>query len=106
MLAAALTVWVLFSFWLAAPLLGVPDRLRRIGGALLWAEIVALLVYSYGVENCIADTCAPLAQAAGIAARTDLPILVGAFLAITAFHLLRRARPPVDAAPRPEARSR
>jgi hypothetical protein len=89
MLAAALTVWILFSFWLTAPLIRVPPRLRRIGAALLWAELAALLVYSYGVEGCLEDTCAPLAQAAGIAARTDLPILAGAFLAITCAHVAR-----------------
>jgi hypothetical protein len=90
MLAAALTVWILFSFWLTAPLMRVPDPLRRVGGGLLWAELAALLVYSYGAEGCNEVTCAPLAQAAGIAARTDLPILAGAFLALTFIHLARK----------------
>lgn len=90
-LTAALTVWILFSFWLIAPLLGLPHPLRRVGAAILWAELVALLLYSYGSEGCLERTCAPVAQAAGIAARTDLPILAVAFLAITGIHLVRRA---------------
>jgi hypothetical protein len=90
MLAAAVTVWVLFSFWLLAPLLNLPHPLRRIAGAILWAELVALLLYSYGSEGCLERTCAPLAQAAGIAARTDLPILTTAFLGITVAHVARR----------------
>ena len=92
MLAAALTVWILFSFWLTAPLLAVPPQLRRIGAWLLWAEIAALLVHSYGTEGCQGDTCAPVAQTVGIAARVDLPILAAAFLAITCVHLVRRGR--------------
>jgi hypothetical protein len=91
MLAAAITVWILFSFWLLAPLVDVPRPLRQIAAALLWAELVALLIHSYGVEGCMETTCAPVAQAAGIAARTDLPILAAAFLAITCVHLARRA---------------
>jgi hypothetical protein len=90
MLAAALTVWILFSFWLIAPFIHVPARLRRVGAWLCWAELVALLVHSYGTENCQEDTCAPLAQTAGIAARTDLPILAAAFLTLTLVHLARR----------------
>jgi hypothetical protein len=90
MLAAALTVWILFSFWLTAPLLSVPAQLRRVGAWLLWAELVALLIHSYGTEGCQDDTCAPLAQTIGVAARVDLPILAAAFLAITLAHLARR----------------
>jgi hypothetical protein len=90
MLAAALTVWILFSFWLTAPLLSIPLQLRRIGAWLLWAEIAALLIHSYGTEDCQDETCAPLAQTVGIAARVDLPILAAAFLAVTLVHLARR----------------
>jgi hypothetical protein len=89
MLAAAVTVWVLFSFWLLAPLLELPHPLRRVGAVLLWTELATLLLYSYGIEKCIERTCAPIAQAAGIAARTDLPILAAAFLGITVVHLAR-----------------
>ena len=92
MLAAALTVWILFSFWLTAPLIGVPARLRRIGAWLLWVEIAALLIHSYGTEGCQGDTCAPVALTVGIAARVDVPILAAAFLAIACVDLVRRAR--------------
>ena len=89
MLAAAVTLWILFSFWLLAPYLGLPRRFRRVAAWMLWAEFTALLLYSYGRETCIERTCAPLAQAAGIAARTDLPILATALLAITVVHVAR-----------------
>jgi hypothetical protein len=90
MLAAAVTVWILFSFWLITPLLQLPPGLGRIAGALLWAELVALLIWSYGSQGCFERTCAPVAQAAGIAARTDLPILAGAFLGLAGLQLARR----------------
>ena len=89
MLAAAVTVWILFSFWLIGPLFPLPHPLRRVGAWLLWAELAALLVYSYGSEHCLERTCAPIAQAAGIAARTDLPILAAGLLAITVIHVAR-----------------
>lgn len=92
MLAAALTVWILFSIWLIVPLVSLPRSLGRIAAALLWAELTALLVYSYGSEHCNERTCAPVAQAAGIAARTDVPILAGAFLVVMGVQLARRAR--------------
>ena len=47
---------------------------------LLGAELVVLLLWSYGTEGCLEPGCAPLAQAAGIAARVDVPILAGLFL--------------------------
>jgi hypothetical protein len=92
MLAAAVTVWILFSLWLIVPLLRLPRGLGRVAGALLWAELFALLVWSYGSEGCLDRTCAPVAQAAGIAARTDLPILAGAFVALAAVQVARHAR--------------
>ncbi len=92
MIAAALTVWILFSVWLIVPHAGLPPSLGRVAGALLWTELVALFVWSYGSDGCGERTCAPVAQAAGIAARTDLPILAGAFLAIAAVQLARRRR--------------
>jgi hypothetical protein len=97
MLAAALTVWVMFSVWLIAPHAGFPHAVARIAMLLLALELVALTVWSYGSESCQERTCAPLAQAAGIAARTDVPILAGGFLLATLAQLIRygRARPPV-----------
>ena len=61
MLAAALTVWVLFSVWLLVPLVSLPRSLARVAAALLWAALAALLVHSYGTEGCDDATCAPLA---------------------------------------------
>ena len=75
MLAAAATLWMLFSVWLICPHVGVPPQLSRIIGAALGAELVLLLVWSYGTEACDASACAPLAQAAGVAAKLDLPVL-------------------------------
>jgi hypothetical protein len=92
MLAAALTVWILFSVWLIVPLLRLPRSLAKVAAALLWAELTALLIWSYGSEGCDERTCAPLAPAAGIAARTDVPVLAGAFLVITGVQFARRAR--------------
>jgi hypothetical protein len=50
------------------------------------------LVWSYGSEGCDDRTCAPLAQAAGIAARTDVPILAAVFLIGVVLWLTRSAR--------------
>jgi hypothetical protein len=92
MLAAAITVWTMFSVWLIAPHAQIPARLARLAGILCVAELVALLLWSYGAEKCVERTCAPLAQAAGIAARTDIPAMAGAFLVI-ALVQWRRAQP-------------
>ena len=43
-------------------------------------ELVALLLWSYGADVCADRTCAPVAQAFGIAARMDIPALAAAFL--------------------------
>jgi hypothetical protein len=88
MVAAAITLWTMFSLWLIAPLVGMPEPTARIAITLSAVELVLLLVWSYGVEACANDTCAPLAQAAGVAARTDVPALAVAFIAFT---LLQRA---------------
>jgi hypothetical protein len=89
MLTAAATVWVLFSLWLIAPLVRLPRSLVRVAAALLWAELTALLVSSYGSDGCDERTCAPIAQAAGIAARIDVPLLAAALLAVA---IVRAAR--------------
>jgi 4-amino-4-deoxy-L-arabinose transferase-like glycosyltransferase len=91
MLAAALTVWVMFALWLIGGCARLPRPISRTALVLLVTELSALLIWSYGSENCDERTCAPLAQAAGIAARTDVPILAGAFLIVAAVQLRRRA---------------
>jgi hypothetical protein len=92
MLAGAITVWTMFSLWLIAPHARIPARIGRVGGILCVVELVALLAWSYGVEKCVDRTCAPIAQAAGIAARTDIPALAAAFLVVACVQL-RRGQP-------------
>jgi hypothetical protein len=91
-LAAALTIWVMFSLWLIAGCISLPRQVPRIAMVLLGLELVSLAVWSYGSENCDEHTCAPFAQAAGIAARTDVPILAATFLVITVLRLGRGTR--------------
>jgi hypothetical protein len=88
-LAAALTVWVMFSLWIIAGCAGLPRPVGRIALLLLLLELGALMIWSYGSERCEGRDCSPLAQAAGIAARTDVPILAGAFLVLAAARLSR-----------------
>ena len=83
MVAAALTIWVMFSLWLVAGMARLPPRVGQVALLLLLAELTSLAVWSYGSEGCDERTCAPLAQAAGIAARTDVPILAAAFVVAT-----------------------
>jgi hypothetical protein len=90
MIAAAITLWTMFSLWLIAPLIGLPRATARVAMGLLGLELVALLAWSYGVEGCDDATCAPLARAAGIAARTDLPALAAAILVAAMLRLRRR----------------
>jgi hypothetical protein len=92
MVAAAITIWTMFSVWLIVPLAGLPGKMARVAGILVSVELIALLTWSYGTEDCSEPTCAPLAQAAGIAARTDIPALAAAFL-FFAFVRVRRLSP-------------
>jgi hypothetical protein len=97
MLAAAVTIWLLFAFWIIAPHAEVPQRFARAAGVLLWVELACLLVWSYGAADCDEDRgCAPLAQAAGVAARTDVPAVAGAFLVLSAVWVARRGQPPAS----------
>ena len=89
MVAAALTVWILFSFWLIVPPVAAARLLRRTAMSLLGAELAVLLLWSYGTESCQETGCPPLAQAAGIAARVDLPVLAAVFLAAAVVRLAR-----------------
>jgi hypothetical protein len=92
MLAAALTIWILFSLWIIAGCAGLPRPIGRMAALLLVLELGSLMIWSYGSESCDERTCAPLAQAAGIAARTDVPLLAAAFIVITVVRLGRGAR--------------
>jgi hypothetical protein len=92
MLAAAVTVWMMFALWLIAPHARAPARIARVAGMLCVGELLALLFWSYGVEVCAERTCAPVAQAFGIAARVDIPALAAAFLVLACVDW-RRAQP-------------
>ena len=91
MVAAAITLWIMFSLWLLATLVGAHGAIHRLAAAVLCAELVALLAWSYGTENCDERTCAPLAQAAGVAARFDLPALAAVVLVVSLVHIRRTA---------------
>jgi 1-acyl-sn-glycerol-3-phosphate acyltransferase len=90
MLAAAMTLWTMFSVWLIAHCARLPVRIGGIASGLLWLELGLLAIWSYGSEGCDVRTCAPVAQAAGIAARTDVPILAVVYLVGMVVWLTRR----------------
>jgi hypothetical protein len=89
MLVAGLTIWTMFSLWMIAPHAGVPTGVARVAAILCVAELIMLLVWSFGVQGCDERTCAPLGQAAGIAARADIPALAAAFLVFGLVQLWR-----------------
>jgi hypothetical protein len=89
MLAAAVTLWTMFSLWLIAPHAQMPERVARVAGMLCVGELLALLVWSYGTDACTGRTCAPIAQALGIAARVDIPALAAAFVVFACVRWLR-----------------
>jgi hypothetical protein len=69
------TLWSMFSCLLLFPLLGMPVYLYRAATTLLAAELVALLVWSFGNDECAARPCAPLAEAGRSVASVDVPLL-------------------------------
>ena len=103
MVAATMTMWVMFSIWLIAHCADLPPRIGRIAMRLLVLELVMLGIWSYGAENCFDRTCAPIAQAAGIAARTDVPILAAIYVACAAVWLMRLREAGLSE-PRPDPR--
>jgi hypothetical protein len=98
MVAAAMTIWAMFSLWLIGYCARFPARIGRMAMRLLSVELVVLAIWSYGSEGCDERTCAPIAQAAGIAARTDVPILaavyvIGVVVWLTRAERARRGQP-------------
>ena len=87
MVAAAITLWVMFSLWLIVPIAKLPGALARVAAIFVSVELVALFAWSYGTELCGEPTCAPLAQAAGVAARVDIPALAAAFVIAGVYRL-------------------
>jgi hypothetical protein len=93
MVAAAMTLWTMFSVWLIAYCARLPARIGRIAIGLMWLELGLLAIWSYGSEGCDVRTCAPVAQAAGIAARTDVPILAVVYVIGVVLWLTRSVDP-------------
>ena len=93
MLAAALTIWAMFALWIIAPHARAPARIAKIAGMICCVELVALLSWSYGVEACAERDCAPLAQAAGIAATIDIPVLAAMFVVFACVQWRRQPGP-------------
>jgi hypothetical protein len=92
MVAAAMTIWTMFSVWLIAHCAELPARIGRSAMYLLAGELGLLAIWSYGSEGCDERTCAPLAQAAGIAARADVPILATVYVIGVVLWLTRSER--------------
>jgi hypothetical protein len=87
MVAAAATLWMLFGLVVAGPSIGLSRGVARTAGGLLGAELVALLLASYGCE----PECTPAAEVFGTVARVDLPILTAVFVvALLAAQVRRR----------------
>jgi hypothetical protein len=87
-LAAAATIWVLWSGWLLAQHLGAPAPLTRSAAGLLVAELAVLAVHSFG---CGEEGCGAAAQAAGDAATYDVPGLAGLLVAAGTAYAWRRS---------------
>jgi hypothetical protein len=74
-IAAAATIWVMFACFLLFPHLGLPVVFHRTAMALLVAELLALMLWSYGSGS---------AAAAGrSAAGIDIPLLSLALVVLT-----------------------
>jgi hypothetical protein len=82
MLAAGATLWILFSVWLLSPHVGIDPRAARVVACALLAEFALLLIWSYGTDYCDGRECPALAQAAGVAARVDVPVLAVVIVAV------------------------
>jgi len=75
--AAAVTLWLSFALYVAAPVLELPLGVARTLAGLFLAELVALLAASYGCEF---GDCTSVGTVATTAAYTDLPVLTGVVL--------------------------
>lgn len=91
-LIAAVTLWGLFSAWLLFPQLGVPRMLRLAVAWLIWLELLAVLAWAFGSEDCLRRPCGAIAETGRTAARLDLPLLSVAVLCLAIAYGLRRGR--------------
>ena len=79
-LAAAVTIWAMFTSFLLFPMLGLPAAMHRSAMTLLSAELIALALHGYA---------GPALAAAGRSMATiDVPLLSAALLAV----VIMRAR--------------
>jgi hypothetical protein len=85
-LVAAATIWSMFSCFLIFPMLDVPEHLQRSAAGLLASEIVAVLVWRFGSEECVRRPCGALAEAGYEAASVDVPLLAVAVVALAIIH--------------------
>jgi hypothetical protein len=91
-IVATATLWGLWSGWLLFPAFGVPRMLRVAAGGLIFAELIALGVWSYGSLGCGQRPCAALAEAGRTAASIDIPALSVAVLGLAVGWGMRRYR--------------
>jgi hypothetical protein len=89
---ATATLWVLFSCFLLFPHLGFPVLMHRTAGALLAAELVALMMWSYGSKGCVERPCAAGAELGRTAAAVDVPMLALALVAVAMIRGMRLMR--------------
>jgi hypothetical protein len=83
------TLWSMFSCFLIFPHLGLPSYLRQAATTVMAAEFVAMLVWSFGSEECAERPCGPVAEAGRTAAALDVPLLG---LAVIALAIMRGVR--------------
>ncbi len=83
------TLWSMFSCFLIFPQLGLPLYLRRAATSVMAAEFVAMLVWSFGSEECVERPCGAIAEAGRTAAAVDVPLLA---LAVVALAIIRGVR--------------
>ena len=88
----ALTLWGLGTAFLIFPLFKVPRFLRQAAASLLTAELVALLVHSYGSEYCDPSGCSASTQVAGTIASVDVPALAVLLYFLALAHGVRARR--------------
>jgi hypothetical protein len=92
MVGVAVTLWVMFWLWVASLRTGLPPTIQRLAGGLLLAEVLALLIWSYGAAGCAGEECSSVVIAAGVAARVDIPLLCALLVALVVAQLYRAAR--------------
>lgn len=85
----AITLWGLGTAFFLFPLVNLPRLLQTSATALMGAELVALLVHSYGSESCDPAGCSTLTTTAGAMASEDVPALTAVLFVLAVGHGLR-----------------